>query len=247
MILSRQSSALLCALLAAASASAQEAHESAHAVLLEWVRTEKLMADEAAAWREDKLVLEGMIDVLRRESAQIDDKMATVEKSIEDSTARIQKLADRETQLRTEIEALADSIATWEKQAEAVAQTWPQPLRDELQLPADTSSADDILKRIPQWLTAFEQADDFNRRVTLNSSLATLPDGKSWEVREIYFGLGGGFWMTGDAQRGGLLQPGAQGWTRQEDNQLTALTYDMIAIAEQRRPSQYLEAPVTAD
>lgn len=242
----RQSILISCASLATMALQAQ--NNETHAVLLEWVRTEKLMAEEAADWREDRAVLESMIAVLRRESEQIQTQMAEVEESIEDSAASIRALADREASINDDLSELAGQMPGWESRALDAFSSWPSPLQSEVAaLPLnETATADVWLSRIPLWIQRLQQADAFNRRVTVNYGLDSFPDGRSWEVSEIYFGLGGGFWKTRDGARAGWLEPSPSGWVRREDRNLSTLTGDMISIAERRSPSAYLEAPIAA-
>lgn len=249
-IFPRTGLALVISLVGFSSAIAQNQSSDAHAVLLEWVRAEKLTAEEAAQWREDRVMLQSMIEVLRRESEQLKEQMGQLEKSVSDTTASIQALADDEASIQADINELAEIMPAWENEAHQTSAAWPAPLQAELaplsQL-TETSAPDVWLSRIPAWIDRLQQADAFNRRVTVHYGLDSFPDGKSWEVSEIYYGLGGGFWMTRDGARAGWLEPSPQGWQRREAAELGPLTADMIAIAERRRPSTYLETPIATN
>jgi len=242
---------LLAACMAAAHfACAQSTATDAHATLLEWVKTEKLIAEEAADWRKERALLESMIQVLSRESSQIKAQMDDLENSIADSTAKIQEFADDEATIQAEIQSISQWMPEWESQAIMIADNWPSPLQSELApLPALDSldKQDRWLPRLSAWIGRLRQADEFNRRVTIHVDVDSFPDGKSWEVSEIYFGLGGGFWLTRNAQRAGWLEPSSDGWQRQESTELGPLTQSMIAIAERKRPADYLETPVNLD
>ncbi|WP_309397764.1 DUF3450 family protein [Cerasicoccus maritimus] len=230
---------------------AQNEQPGAHAALLEWVRTEKVISQEAADWQSEQAVLEDMVKVLEIESAQLEKQMAAVEATIANSTAKTEALATREAAIQTEISELAAAFPAWETEALATVNSWPAPLRAEvdslttLEAPADSKL--DWLARAPSWLQVLQQADQLNRQVTLGVDTFTTADGSEWQVREIFFGFAGGFWTTADGGQGGVLIPAPEGWTRESNAAAAELAADMIAIAESRRPSVYLEGPVKVD
>lgn len=235
----------------AGSAWAQNTQSSTHAALREWVRTEKSISDEAADWQAEQAVLEDMITVLEMESAQLAEQMAAVEATIADSTAKTEALTRREQALRKDLKELSQEMTTWETQAQAMVASWPDPLKIQfknyptLQRKVTNDSA--WLGRAQRWIELFREADQFNREVTVFVNTAELDGGESWQVSEIYYGLAGGFWTSADGSQGGLLMPSADGWTRTNDSVSADMAEEMIAIANSRRPSVHVEAPVTVD
>ncbi|WP_309385190.1 DUF3450 family protein [Cerasicoccus frondis] len=238
-------------LFGASLTTAQSEQPSAHAALLEWVRTEKLISEEAADWQADQAVLADMITVLEMESAQIEKQMAAVESTIANSTAKTAALAEREAKIHTEIQELAGQLPAWESTAMDSVEAWPAPLRNELTafstLQRKAESELDWVNRAASWIQVLQQADQFNRQVTLHVDVYSPTEGQEWEVHDIYFGLAGGYWATADGGKGGVLKPSPEGWVRETDAAAAALAEDMIAVAESRRPSVHLDGPVKVD
>ncbi|MGE9294750.1 MAG: DUF3450 family protein [Puniceicoccales bacterium] len=219
-----------------------------HATLLEWVRTEKLISEERADWAQEKVVLEGMLALLAKESAQLDTRLQALEAVVAESSEQNQALAEREATMRAELAAFREVTPEFSTRASSTVARWPEPLRLEIAptLRQIESAGSDDFRRGRLWLEALQAAGEFNDEVTVHRTQTSFASGKQWEVREVYFGLAGGYWTTADGTRAGAFAP-VNNWERLTDPALSPSITRLIAVAERREPADTVAVPVTVD
>jgi len=217
-----------------------------HATLLEWIRAEKLVAGERAEWRREKAVLEGMIALLEKESARLEAELEFFKNEAAKAAADEEALNARAEAAANERSQLKDALGQIGPRLVSLRELLPNPLREEWSPAPAEEGNDNPFQAAHDWLDALRAAEAFDQRVTVARNQVRLPDGKVWEVQEIYFGLAGGYWVTRDGSKAGTIQ--ASGTNDQLDaSDLASAVSRMIAIATQREPAKVVRAPVNLD
>lgn len=212
--------------------------------LREWVRAEKTLAAEQAAWREEEAVLEDLIALLDREAADLEADLTALRVSQPDPG----KLAAREAALEARLAEWETILAPVEAALSRQASRWPAPLSRAVASRLThlaTPGANLPAPRLGACLEILSEAERFHAQVTLDVGSLDA-DGRTWETREVWFGLAGGYWTTVDGRYAGVFSLGPDGWERLSHPGLASSVSVLAAIAGRERSADYVTLPVVA-
>jgi hypothetical protein len=236
-----------CAAGIAASVAAQDAR-TLQTSLQEWVKVQKQIADDRTAWRAEKEILGDSIAVLERQRTTLQEAIALSQQTATAADDERVALAGERERLR-ELAAIAEArVAAQEAAILALNERLPPPLQEEIaplrrRIPRDGAGNAPLGARLQNIVGILTQIDKFNSGVTLVSELREIGGGAR-EVRTLYFGLAGAYFLDASGAYGGVGVPGAQGWEWREEPGLTGPLADLFAVYANTKQAQFVSLPV---
>lgn len=183
----------------------------------EYIEIRKVIGEESAAWSTQKETLADMLEVLKAEIAELDEKMAALQSS---ATSADQKRAELNTQLeasRATSKAFDGTIAALEQRVITLTAALPTPLTTELKpllarLPEDPAKTRlSYSQRLQNVIGVLAQTDKFNADVKYISEVKDV-DGESREVQTLYLGLAAALFTDASGDYAGFGYPSSSGW-----------------------------------
>lgn len=186
--------------------------------LKEWVETKQITSQEKADWRTEEAILTDtetlLSSELERVSSALDELQNTATAADEDRS----KLSAKKEQLSTATNVVVSQISTLETEMKAIIPTLPPPLVNKIKplirrLPDDPQNTQLSLgERVQNIVGILSQAGKFNTTITATSESREIENGKTVEVRTLYWGLSQAYYVDASAQYAGIGYPTPTGW-----------------------------------
>ncbi len=228
---------------------AQDNIATARHTLDQWVETQQIISKEKSDWKLEKSILQDTEKLLNGELQRL---VATMEELDASSTAadeaRAALAAEKET-LATAAAVVEANIGKLEKQVQAVVKTFPAPLVEKIQplvrrIPKDPKVTKLTLgERVQNIVGILSQADKFNGTITQTSESREIAGGRVIEVRTIYWGLGGAFYVDAAGEYAGVGYPGTNGWEWPEVAGSGPKIKRLLDVYEGSEAIQFVEVP----
>ncbi|MBK1834149.1 DUF3450 family protein [Roseibacillus ishigakijimensis] len=225
--------------------SAQDDEVTPEDLVAQWLKTERLIAQEAADWKAEQAHTAQLLALYEDELALLDEELAqagknapTVDEEAENLKARI---AASEQARREAIQFLA----RLQPRVVALFARFPQPLQKQLEDDAfilerevNNETLDETMRAIVKIL---QEAGRFNRSYVFEEHLISLK-GEDLRAKVMYLGLSRGFFLAG--KRAGSATPGDEGWVFRENDKLANTLEKAFLIQEKQVPSALIELPL---
>ena len=213
-------------LLAALAALPPAAHISAQAdsvreardTLDRWVETRQLISEEKSDWRVEESILNDTKRLLENEVDRLDQAIEDLEASATEADKERSQLNARKERLRKATSVVKDDVTKLEQRMRAALDRLPEPLLRKIQplirrIPENPEETDaGIGQRVQNLVGILSQTDKFNTSITQTSESRDVGDGKTVEVRTLYWGVAHAFYVDGTGQYAGIGIPGEDGW-----------------------------------
>ncbi len=183
----------------------------------EYIEIRKVIGEESAAWSTQKQTLADMVEVLKAEIGELEEKMVTLQAS---ATSADQKRAELNADLeagRATSKAFDATIAGLEQRVTTLTATLPDPLAIELKpliarLPDDPAKTRlSYSQRLQNVIGVLAQTDKFNSDVKYVSEVKDV-GGETREVQTLYLGLAAALFTDAGGDYAGYGFPTATGW-----------------------------------
>lgn len=212
----------------AAEQDGKSQSEATRAALEKWVEARKQTSKARSDWRVEKESLQERIDVVRRQIATLQERIAETEKSIGTADQQKTQLQADGAKIKVTTDRLDAGVAALEDQVRTLLPRLPDPIQQKVaplsqqfRAPADgvVQKKLSVGARFGNVLGVLNLVQKWNNEVSVTSEVRTLPDGTTAEVACLYFGLGQAFYVTakGDAAGVGLGTPEGWKWTPRND------------------------------
>lgn len=242
------------ALLAVAGARAEEAGspksvDAARSTLEKWVETQSIISREKKDWLQGKEILQSRIEAVRKEIAQIEERLKQTRADKGEADKVGAGLAAERQTISDVTDALSGHIAELEAKVKVLYRTLPESLREKLQplyqrMPEDAAHARVTLaERFQNVLGILNEMNRLNSEVTVASEIRPLSDGKPSEVKTIYVGLGQAYFVSARGEAG-VGRPSADGWTWQKDDGIARDINLVLEILQSKSSPQFVPLPV---
>ncbi|MBL8730361.1 MAG: DUF3450 family protein [Planctomycetes bacterium] len=248
------SSCLMAALLLSALAPAQQVVgpdlDATRAALEQWTEASRLVSQEKKDWQLGRETLRDRIDLLRREIAAMETRIADASASIAEADRKRGELVAEDEQRKTTEAMLVQRVSQLEHSVLTLLPRLPEPLREQIKpvsqlLPTQPEEARQrIDERYRNVLYVCKQIHKWNREVTLKSEVHTQPNGTSVEVAVMYVGIGQGYYVSGDSRVAGSGTATPAGWVWTPNNELAADIQLAIAILKNEKVAAFVRLPV---
>ncbi|HSH09104.1 MAG TPA: DUF3450 family protein [Oceanipulchritudo sp.] len=219
--------------------------------LNEWVKTERLINQEAAEWETEKAAMENLLAIYRHEVETLSKIIADAEKDTSAAETRRATLLEQDTAVKAVESQALESLGQAERKLKGLEALLPPPLKQELQplfnsLPQDPDSSKlAIGQRIQPVVAILTQVQKFNQVVTLVEDFREFEAGRTVQTETVYFGLGAAFYVDQANEHAGVGTPGPEGWTWSEDNAMISSIRNFVDIYRGTQQARYVDLPVS--
>lgn len=248
----RISKAFLLSIFFAASAThAADPVGDTRNTLEEWVETRQIISEERADWKVEQSILEDTVALLSGEIERLDNALEDLETSATAADEERSKLNERKERLSAASSVVETIIGDLEAQMKAIVKTLPEPLVEKIKPlirrlpedPADTSLS--VGERVQNVVGILSQADKFNTTVTQTSESREIDDGKTVEVRTLYWGLAAAYYVDSSGQYAGYGNPTADGWEWPRLDNAGETIKRLIDVYEGSEEIQFIQVPAS--
>ena len=231
------------------SSYAQDKIDAARETLNRWVETRQIISETKSDWALEKSILQDseklLSSELERLSAALEELDVTATASDEERT----KLAAEKEVLGAAAAVVEANVGSLETQVKAIVQTFPEPLIDKIKplirrLPEDSTNTKLTLgERVQNIVGILSQADKFNGTITQTSESREINGGRVVEVRTLYWGLGGAFYVDASGEYAGVGYPGSEGWDWPQIEGAGPQIKRLLDVYEGSDDIQFVEVP----
>ncbi|BCX47141.1 hypothetical protein HAHE_10490 [Haloferula helveola] len=222
----------------------------------EWIETMREIQTEEDSWERDRVLLEDQRDALESEISELTERVeaAKVEKEGADKES-LDEIKKRDAYLKSR-DVLADEVRKLEQGVVARLSSFPKPLAEDprvkelmAQVKSDASLTGEkaeggLTKRLNNVLNLLTEAEKWQQTVHLKDELHRTEDGKEFNMKVVYFGLGSAYAVneTGDFALVG--KPGAAGWEYESRPELADSILQMVKVLNGDADAQFIQLPI---
>lgn len=238
-------------LLAASTTHAANSVSEARSTLQEWVETQQIISEEKADWQVEESILEDTATLLSSELERLNAALEELEASATAADGERAKLNKEKDRLSTASSVIEANIENLEAQMKAIVKTLPVPLVEKIKplirrLPEDpTDTSLSIGERVQNVVGILSQADKFNTTITQTSESREIDNGKTVEVRTLYWGLAAAYYVDSSGQYAGFGYPTANGWEWPRLDNAGETIKRLIDVYEGSEEIQFIQVPAS--
>jgi cell division protein FtsB len=233
----------------AAAPSAPPTVDEAKLLFGKWIETQQIVARERKDWQLQKDVLANRLEVVDKEVAVHEQKLADskgavakLAKDREELQAQNTSLAAVTTQLATEVAALEQDVRRLHKQAPPHVQEKTAPLVQ--RIPADAATTKiTVAERFQNVLGVLNELNKANQEIAVTFEVRDLGSGRKAEVRVLYLGLAQA-WYVSSGGEAGVGVPGPDGWVWTPDPSIGNRVRHALEIRAGSEKPSFVPLPV---
>ena len=233
----------------AAAAPSGTSLDDTRTVMTKWIETQQIIARERNEWHQGREILKGRIELVAKETEQLEERIKEAEASVAESNRKRDELAAERDQLKAATATLADVVTAMETRVKALAAVVPDSVRAKLQplyqrIPADPATTKvSVAERFQNVLGSLNELNKANSEISVNYEVRTLPDGTSAEVQALYVGLAQAYYVSprGDA---GIGRPSPEGWKWESTPAARDHILEAIEILQGKQMPAFVPLPV---
>ncbi|MCZ6672097.1 MAG: DUF3450 family protein [Verrucomicrobia bacterium] len=221
--------------------------------MLEVLKIRETMATEKRAWREQKDLMEGQLQLDRQ-------ALSLLEVYLAESEPQLESLLEESTSLKADLEDYTEVIEFWTGKLEVLKERlailvsrFPPGLKNQLMLELrdlqalDISRDNALLKRaFDMCLEIISEANEYHRDIHLITEVHALPDGRRGDFKVVYLGLSGGYYFSDPLKMAGRIIWDGETWQWEQDNALLIDLVSLGGIISGQESPRYLALPFQA-
>jgi septal ring factor EnvC (AmiA/AmiB activator) len=217
--------------------------------LREWVETRQITSKEKAAWRTEEAILNDTQNLLTNELGRVSKALEELQNTATAADEDRSKLNAEKEQLSEAAEVVMSQIGALETELKAIIPTLPTPLVNKIKPlirrlpdnPQDTKLS--LGERVQNIVGILSQADKFNTTITQTSESREIENGKTVEVRTLYWGLGQAYYVDASAQYAGIGYPTPTGWEWPRFDEAGTEIKRLLDVYEGGEAIQFVDVP----
>lgn len=182
-----------------------------------WIETQQIIAKERKDWQQSKEILTSRTDLVRKEIATLEQKIADARSSADKAQQKRDELLAANEVHKAMNAQLVERVTHMEGEIRRLHAALPEPVQAKVQplfhrIPADPAKTRvSAAERFQNVLGILSEVNKQNSDITLAYEVRTLPGGKRSEVQALYIGLGQAYYVNADGDAG-IGRPSAEGW-----------------------------------
>ena len=223
-----------------------------HAIIGEWVATERLISEEESEWEIEKSALLDLKQALSTELVELNAKLKKTEEEAVGVAKQREDLTARKDAALQATRSLHQGLDKVVKKLERAFSLLPTPMADRLApyrkklTPGKGMPVPPLRQRVDALVSLLQAIQNFHRSVTLERQEFTLDDNKSREFQVMYFGLGTAYFVNESGTVAGYGQPGDKGWQWTRSDSLAREISTGVDMLNNQAMPRFLELPIPA-
>jgi len=214
------------------------------------METQKALAKESRESKEASLLLRNRVDLLAQEIENLNRKKSESEKGITEADEKKAELVKQEGALKASLADFANAVPDLEKELRGIQPYLPAPVAEKLKPLFDRmpesgkDSKITLAERCQNVVGILNEVNQANQGINLVSEVREL-DGKPAEVRTLYVGLAGAYYLNATGKKAGYGVPGSQGWAWTADDSIASRVKESLAMLESKGKAKFVSLPAT--
>lgn len=235
--------------MATAALTAQTEVDDTKNTLQEWVETRQIISKDKADWKVEQSILGDTVELLSNELKRLETELEEVEATATTADEERAKLTKQKKKLKEASSVVEATIGKLETKMKAIIKTLPEPLVEKIKplirrLPEDSDDTSLSLgERVQNIVGILSQADKFNTTITQTSESREISDGKTVEVRTLYWGLASAYYVDASGAYAGIGYPTAEGWEWPRIDDAGEAIKRLIDVYEGSEEIQFIQVP----
>lgn len=214
-----------------------------------WIETQQIISKERNEWQQGKDILQGRLELVKKEIAELTEKNAKAQASVEEADKKRQELAAETDQLKAASGQLTSAVTAMESEIRKLLKSVPQPVVDKLdpliqRIPDDPEKTKvSVAERYQNVLGILNEVNKANSEITVNYEVHTLSSGKPSEVRAMYVGLAQAYYVSSGGEAG-IGRPTPDGWVWEPSNAVANDVLNALEIIQGKQTPAFVPLPV---
>jgi hypothetical protein len=233
------------------AASADEASEidSLQGMVSEWTELRRLISQEQADWKVEKVYLQDSLEILTKQISLIEEQLDQTEGVGDETIAEIDRLEVRRAALLSANEAVQETVIGLETSVKQLVKRFPPPLLDTVEpllrrIPEDPLDTDlPVSQRVQNVVAVVSLAERFNTSLIKRGEVHEIA-GQEKQVWTLYWGLAASFSADSEAASALIGYPTDEGWVYDEQPEQAEAVASLIQIYDGTEVPAFVELPV---
>lgn len=224
--------------------------EQMRLTMSKWIETQQIISKERKDWQQGREVLEGRIDLIKKEIVNVRERIETSTSSAGDIEKRKNDLIVENEQLKVVSEHLAKAVTAMEADVRRLYVMLPEPTQKQVhelyqRIPADPGKARvTTAERFQNVLGILNEVNKANNEITVTYEVRTLAGGKPAEVQVVYVGLTQAYYLSAGGEAG-IGRPTADGWKWEAAGKAVASeVFTVLEILQGKETAAFVPLPV---
>ena len=235
---------IMFALAALHAAPAQDAREDARLALEKLLETQRLASKEENDWRVGRELMQGRVDLLRREAETLRERIAQTRRDRAETEEKLAGLRAQNEALKEGVKPLQDDIRKLESRVRGLLPRTPEPVRQRVAPLSQRIVSENkagLSERYQNVVGVLNELNKTAREVSLASEVRTLKDGRQVEVAVIYIGLSQAYYLNEKSRVAGIGKLGEYGeWAWEEHDDSVDAIAAILGVYRGERPAAYV-------
>lgn len=235
---------LLLTTLALAALHAAQAQEDARQSLEKLLETQRLVSKEENDWLVGRELMQGRVDLLRRESETLRERIEQTNRDRAETEAKLAELRAQNEALKQGAKPLQDDIRKLESRVRGLLPRTPESVRQRVaplsqRIMVETKAG--LSERYQNVVGVLNELNKTAREVSVASEIRTLLDGRQVEVTVFYIGLSQAYYLNERSRVAGIGKLGDYGqWAWEEHNDSVDAIAAILGVYRGERPAVYV-------
>jgi hypothetical protein len=223
--------------------------EATRMIMGKWIETQQIISKERKDWQQGKEILLGRVELVKREIAHLEGKIAQAATKLAEVQAKRTELLARGEQAKTIDARLTEVVTRLEGDVRRLFPTLPEPIQTKLQplyqrIPVDPANTKaTAAERYQNVLVILGDLNKANNEITVAYEVRTLASGKPSEVQVIYVGLAHAYYVSAGGEAG-IGRPGEHGWQWEASKQVAPDVLKALEIIQGKHTPAFVPLPV---
>ena len=221
-----------------------------HAIIGEWVTTERLISEEESDWETEKSALLDLKQALSAELGELNAKLKETEEEAVGAAKQREDLTARKDAAMQATRSLHQGLDRTIAKLERAFSLLPTPVADRLTpyrkklAPPKGMPRLPLRQRVDALVSLLQAIQNFHHSVTLERQEFTLDDNQSREFQVMYFGLGAAYFVNESGTVAGYGQPGDRGWQWTRSDSLAREISTGVDMLNNQAMPRFLKLPI---
>ncbi len=215
-----------------------------------WIETQQIISKERKDWQQGKEILQGRLELVKKEIATLEEKTTQAEASVAESDKKRNDLLAENEQLKAAGAQLTEAVTAMEVEVRRLFKRAPEPIQTKLQplyqrIPGRSGQDPGLRRRaVPERCAHPQRPQQGQQRDHRQpGSPQRSPTASPAEVTAIYVGLAQAYYVSARGEAG-IGRPTADGWKWEPSQAVARDVLTALEILQGKHSPAFVPLPV---